>query len=264
MIILVWYVNLNIMEKVNAIIIDDERANISLLAHFLEKYCIMVNVIGEATTMDEAVALIDKTKPDLVFLDIMLEDHTGFEVLDKTTFKDLKIIFVTAHNEYAIKAFKYSTIGYILKPIEIEELVLAVNVAVKDINNAVYTEKEHLKHLNGAMNQDIPLGFIAVPSIDKIEFILVDDIVYLKSEGRYTFFYLTDGSKVVASRNLGDFEDVIDKLQFFRIHNSYIVNLKHVVSINKADGSYCEMITKVSLPIAKRRQDELNRFLKIK
>jgi len=252
------------MQKITAVIIDDEISNIILLENYLNKYCPLVDLIGEANTISSAVTLINTKKPKLIFLDIMLDEGTGFDVLEEVTHKDSKVIFVSSHNEYAIKAFKYSAIDYVLKPIEIEDLILAVNKAYDDIDKEIYTNTVQLDMVNKSLEVKEPLNFIAIPSIDKIEFIKIEDIIYLQSDGRYTVFFLKDGKKIVASRNLGEYENIIDKNLFFRIHNSYIVNLKHVVSINKRDGVYCEMINRISLPIAKRRQDSLNRFLKIK
>lgn len=252
------------MKKINAVIIDDEISNIVLLESLLKKYCPLINIVGEANTKQEAIQLINTIKPRLIFMDIILDEGTGFDVLEEANYKKSKVIFVSSHNEYAIKAFKYSAIDYVLKPIEIEDLILAVNKAYEDVENNVYTFNEQIGMINKSIDTKEPLNFIAVPSIDKIEFVKIENIIYLQSDGRYTIFFLKEGKKIVASRNLGEYENIVDKNLFFRIHNSYIVNLKHVVSINKRDGAYCEMINRISLPIAKRRQDSLNRFLKIK
>jgi len=252
------------MEKINSIVVDDEISNTTLLVQYLKKYCPLIDVVGVANTKADAIALINELKPKLIFLDIILDEGNGFEVLDEISHNKYKVIFITSHIEYAIKAFKFSAIDYILKPLKVKDLVVGVNSAIKDIEKYFYTSNEQIETLNNSINDKTKLNFIAVPSVDKIEFVKLEDLVYLQSDGRYTIFFLKDGSKMVASRNLGEYESIIDKTKFFRIHNSYIVNLRYVVSINKRDGSYCEMITRVSLPIAKRRQDSLNRFLKIK
>lgn len=252
------------MKKINAVIIDDEISNIVLLESLLKKYCPLISIAGEANSKQDAIQLINNIKPKLIFMDIMLDEGTGFDVLEEVNHKESKVIFVSSHNEYAIKAFKYSAIDYVLKPIEVEDLILAVNKAYEDVDNNAYTINEQIEMINKSIDTKEPLNFIAIPSIDKIEFVKIENIIYLQSDGRYTIFFLKEGKKIVASRNLGEYENIIDKNLFFRIHNSYMVNLKHVVSINKRDGVYCEMINRISLPIAKRRQDSLNRFLKIK
>ncbi|MBL4662770.1 MAG: response regulator transcription factor, partial [Flavobacteriaceae bacterium] len=248
----------------NAVIIDDEINNINLLIHFIQKYCPLINTVGTASTKDEAITVINITKPKIVFLDIILDEGTGFDLLEEITYKKSKVIFVTAFDEYAIKAFKYNAIDYLLKPIEIEELVLAVNKACKDIDEGSFTRNNQINKLNDSLNNKVELDFIAVPSLKKIDFVKLEDIIYLKSSGRYTDFFLKNNRKITASRNLGEFENIIDKTLFFRIHNSYIVNLRHVLNINKADGNYCKMSTQESIPIAKRRQEALHRFLRIK
>ncbi|MFD0861660.1 LytR/AlgR family response regulator transcription factor [Sungkyunkwania multivorans] len=253
------------MEKIKAIVIDDEVNNVDLLVHFLEKYCPIVEIIGKATTSREGKVLIEELQPQLIFLDIMLDEGTGFELLEDVTFTKSKVIFVTAFDEFAIKAFKFSAIDYVLKPIEIEELVLAVNKAHEQIKLSLFTEKEQLNMLSNSINKNrLPLNFIAIPSVDKIDFVKTNEIVFCNSEGRYTTFHLISGKEIVATKNLGEYEQTLDKNIFFRIHNSYIVNLTHVLNINKSGGNYCELVTGESIPIAKRRQDQLHRFLKIK
>ncbi|WP_452225629.1 LytR/AlgR family response regulator transcription factor [Lacinutrix chionoecetis] len=253
------------MKKVNAIIIDDEINNVDLLVHFLNQYCPEVNIIGKAVTRTEGVKLINKLEPQLLFLDIMLDQGTGFDLLEEVSFTQTKIIFVTAFDEYAIKAFKYNAVDYILKPIEIDNLIQAVKRATKDIENDNFTERHKVQNLyKSVTNNNTPLNVIAIPSTEKIDFVKVDDIIYIKSEGRYSIFNLKDKKQIVATKNLGEYETMLDANTFFRIHNSYLVNLTKVTSINKAGGNYCVMENEEELPIAKRRQDQLHRFLKIK
>ncbi len=252
------------MLKIDAIIVDDEGKNVKLLDHFIQKYCPQINIVGTALTNEEAVEKIDALKPHLIFMDIVLDEGTAFDVLDKINHSQYKLIFITSYSEYAVRAFKHNAIDYILKPVSIEDLILAVNKAYEDIEREWFTSKEQIFNLTGTIENRAPFRFIAVPSMDKIEFVKIEDILYLNSDGRYTIFYLSNGNKIMASKNLGEFENIIDKTQFFRIHNSYIVNLQHIKKINKTDGSYCEMSNNESLPIAKRRQESLNKFLRIK
>lgn len=253
------------MLKVNAIVIDDEINNVDLLVHFITKYCPQVNIIAQATTKTEGIALINKLKPQLIFLDIMLDEGTGFDLLETIEVTNVKVIFVTAFDEYAVKAFKFNAVDYLLKPIEIDELVFAVNKSIADIEKEQYTEPKQLQNLyKSVTNNNLPLNLIAVPSTDKIDFIKIEDIIYLKSEGRYTIFNLKNNKQLVATKNLGEYENMLNANVFFRIHNSYLINLTKVTSINKVGGNYCVMENSEQLPIAKRRQDKLHRFLKIK
>ncbi len=250
--------------KISAIIVDDEVNNIDLLKHFLEKYCPVVHIVGSASSKEEAVRYINSLQPDVVFLDVVLNNSTGFDVLEEVTHSNLKVIFVTSYDQYAVRAFKYNSVDYILKPIDIEELVIAVNRVYKEIENSTYTSQEQILRAQKGLDATYQFDFLAIPSMDKIEFVDFDDIIYLKSDGRYTVFYLIESKKITASKNLGEFESTLDTNLFFRIHNSYIVNLKHVVKINKAVGAYCEMSNREALPIAKRRQDALSKFLGLK
>lgn len=253
------------MNKVTAIVIDDEINNLDLLVHFINQYCPQLNIIGKAITKNEGVALINKLKPQLLFLDIMLDEGTGFDLLEEATFTETKVIFVTAFDEFAIKAFKYNAVDYLLKPIEIDELIVAVNKACLAIANNKFTEAQQIQNLYRTVtNNNLPINLIAIPSTEKIDFVKVDDIIYIKSEGRYSIFNLTNNKQIVATKNLGEYETMLDANTFFRIHNSYLINLTKVTSINKAGGNYCVMENSEQLPIAKRRQDRLHRFLKIK
>lgn len=253
------------MNTISAVVVDDEINNVELLVHFIKSYCPQIEIIGQATTKAQAQELINNLKPQLVFLDIMLDEGTGFDLLEDITHDKMKVVFVTAFDNYAIKAFKYNALDYVLKPVDIEELVQAVKKVQIDIEREMFTEKMQIKEAEKAVNNNqLPANLIAVPSVEKIDFIKVENIVHLKSEGRYTIFNLEGNKQIVATKNLGEYENLLDANLFFRIHNSYIVNLTHVQSINKAAGNYCEMSNGESLPIAKRRQDQLHRFLKLK
>ncbi len=252
------------MQSLRAIVVDDEINNNDLLIHFLKQYCPYVNVVGSAVTKAEAIEIINEIKPDLLFLDIVLDQGSGFDVLENVDYSMTRVIFVTAFNEFAVKAFRYNAVDYIMKPIEIEELISAVAKAYKDIENSLFTDNKQIDILSKTIQDYDDLNIIAIPSMDKVDFIKLEDILYFKSEGRYTNFYLKNNKKIVATKNIGDYEKTLENTYFFRIHNRYIINLMHVNNINKAAGNYCEMANGDLLPIAKRRQDELNRFLGLK
>lgn len=251
------------MEKINAFIVDDEVDNIKLLEHFIKKNCPMIELIGSALSFEESVEQIDKLKPELLFLDIVLNEKTGFDVLEAITHEKLKVIFVTAYNEYAIKAFKYNAIDYLMKPIDIDELIAASDKAYEDIQEELFTERKQLEMASFSMNNVDKFDFIAIPSMKKVKFINLKDLIYLESEGRYTTFYLKDGNKIISSKNLGEYESFLGDY-FFRIHNRYIINLRQIRYIDKSGGIYCMMNSGKLLPVAKRRQNLLNKHLNIK
>lgn len=251
------------MNKFNAIIIDDEIDNVKLLSHFLNKFCPYIDVVGEAYDIDGAITLINSTKCHIVFLDIILNDSTGFDLLNVIEYEKLKIVFVTAHDEFAIKAFKYNAVDYLLKPLNIEDVVNTTNKLVKQLSTSV--DEKLTKSISNTRDNQKNLDFIAISTLDSIEFIMLDDIIYLKSDGRYTFFYLKGNRKMIASKNIGEYEKMIENINFFRIHNSYLVNLKYVKRISKRNGNYCELNSDhKDLPISKRRKNELSIFLKLK
>ncbi len=253
------------MKKYTAVIVDDESKNIELLSHFLQKYCPRVEVIKTCTSRKNAIEYLSNENPDIVFMDIRLDIGTGFDVLKAVDLKNSQIIFVTAYNEYALKAFKFNVVDYILKPIDIEDLIKAVNTAIERINRQEPINLNLIESLIESINpKDNSLDFVAIPTIDKIDFIKTNQIIYLKSDGKYTEFHLLDGKIIISSKNIGEYNQLLDSNKFFRIHNSYIVNIYFVKEINKTGGNYIELINDISLPIAKRRQIELHKFIKIK
>lgn len=246
------------MAPCTALILDDEIDNITLLKILLNKYCKSVATIYTATTVAEATALYLEHVPDILYLDIKLgNNETAFSFVEKITDFKPEIIFISSYEEYAIKAINIQALGYIVKPIEVSKLVNITNKAICCLENKKKLESVKTQSQNGLID------FIAIPSTSKIDVINPSDIVYLEADGRYTIFHLKEGTKKTASRNLGEYEKQLDKNLFFRIHHTYIINLKTVSLINKAAGNYVELINNVKLPIAKRRQAELNRFLKI-
>ncbi|BDU26938.1 LytTR family DNA-binding domain-containing protein [Flavobacterium sp. GSB-24] len=252
------------MNKYKAILVDDELNNILLLKHLINKYCINIDVIAEALTINNAIKVINEMKPDILFLDIRLNGREVFEMLDEITLSRAQVIFVTSHDEYALKAIKYNAIDYILKPVIIEELILSINKALTKIERENYFDFSSMR--NGKIEKDLANNrdYIAVASMDKIELIKTSDILYLGSDSKYATFYMVNGKEYVSNKNLIFYENLLDETVFFRIHKSYIINIKYTVRIIKRDGSYCELVNGLFLPISKRKQELFNRFLKIK
>lgn len=251
------------MNKIDAIIIDDEVKNIRLLKHYINQFCVDINIIDEATSFTEGIKILQTKNPDILFLDIQLKNRTGFELLDFILPKKIKVIFVTSHEGYALKAFKYNAIDYILKPIIIEDLILAINKVRQDIKQRIFTSENQIHTLKQAISNTKKQDFIAIPSNDRIELIKFKDIIFLESQGRYTIFHCLNNLQIVSSRNIGDYDTILNKKQFFRTHKSYIININHTLKIIKNDGFYCQMNNNKNIPIARRRQEELNKILGI-
>lgn len=253
------------MNTIDAVIIDDEVNESELLVHFLEKYCPLINIIGVANTKNGGIDMVNTLQPQVLFLDIELDDGTGFDLLDEVEHNKMGVIFVTAFNDHAIKAFKYNAIDYLLKPVQIDELVLSVNKMYQKIDNERYTQKNQLRMLSSTYSRTkINIDLIAVPSQSSVDFIKFENILYLKSDGRYTHFNLIDGKTILSVKHLGEYENLLEPESFFRIHNSYIINLKHAKGIDRAGGNYLQMASGKSLPIARRRLVKLERYLNLK
>lgn len=229
------------------IIIDDEkRARISL-ALLLEEYSPNINVVAECENLSEGVKAIRKHNPDLVLLDIEMPGHSGLELLDFFDKNEVNfsIIFTTAYHEYAIQAFKFSAVDYLLKPINPEELVEAIGRLEKQKQKL-----ESFKLLKANINQDC-LKKIAVPSGNELLFLDTSNIEYIKGEGSYSEIFSNNNCKNLVSRNLKNFEDILcqDK-RFMRVHKSYIVNFEHVTTYNKSSGGTLVLESGATIPIS--------------
>lgn len=245
------------------VLVEDEKNNLDLLNHFIKKYCKKIDVIASCSTYDQALSVLRAEDPDLVFLDIVLDRDTSFDLLQELGNPDFQIIFITAYDEYAIRAFKYNTIDYLLKPIIIEELVAAVNKVAEKINENKTLDMGSIKNISQSFNTKHPANFIMISGMDRIDFIHPDEVVYLKSTGRYTEFYLKDKKrKITSSKPIGEYENILDQDVFYRIHNSFLINLAQLININKRAGNYCEMSNGDSLPLSRRRYEGLMGYMR--
>ena len=245
------------------VLVEDEKNNLDLLNHFIKKYCKNIDVIASCSTYDQALSVLKAEEPDLVFLDIVLDRDTSFDLLQELGNPDFQIIFTTAYDEYAIRAFKYNTIDYLLKPIIIEELVAAVNKVAEKINENKTLDMGSIKNISQSFNTKHPANFIMISGMDRIDFIHPDEVICLKSTGRYTEFYLKDKKrKITSSKPIGEYENILDQDVFYRIHNSFLINLAQLININKRAGNYCEMSNGDSLPLSRRRYEGLMGYMR--
>jgi two-component system LytT family response regulator len=249
------------MSTYNAIILEDQRMDSLLLKKIISDYCINISILAQAITIEEGILEINNKKPDIVFLDIMFEGLVIFDFLDKFNLNEVQVIFVSSEKEYALNAFESNAVDFILKPVRVENVILAVNKAIKkiEINNFCLTnEYQNVKIKNNKFN------YLAVSSLDKIDFLKMSDIMFCMAEGKYTTFFLLNGKKIVSSKNLGEYEKLLDNSNFYRTHHAYIINIRYLISVIKRDGSYCELSNRVTIPIAKRRLEDFNKFIKVK
>ncbi|HPN69890.1 MAG TPA: LytTR family DNA-binding domain-containing protein [Saprospiraceae bacterium] len=239
---------------IKAVIIDDEKNALDVLSSLLKNYCPQVQISAKCKGGEEGIEAIKAFDPDLVFLDIEMPKINGFDVLNQTKDYHYKVIFTTAYDQFAIKAFKYSAIDYLLKPIDIEELKLAV----QKINTDTDIERnikinELLNQLNANINS---IEAIALPVGTGYEMIRYDDIVRCEGDRNYSVIHLTDGRKITLSKTLKDVETTLNRMPFYRIHHSHLINLKFVKKMYKNEGGYVVMQDGTSINISRSKKDE--------
>jgi two-component system, LytTR family, response regulator len=238
------------------VIIDDDYVSRMILREMLEKFLDNVEILGEAGSVADGIKLIEDSNPDVVLLDISLPDGTGFDLLDRLKKVSFKLIFITAYSEYAIKAFKYSTFDYIIKPINVDDLTKAImripQIASSDNNNRVKSLKENLTN-----SAEKPSKTIALPEPNGFAIIKVEDIIRCEGKRNYTRIIFKEGSEKVVSRTLLEFEHLLTPLGFIRIHRSHLVNILNVVRYIKSDGGMVELKTGELLKVSPKHKEEL-------
>jgi two-component system LytT family response regulator len=242
------------MKKIRALIVDDEELARKNLEFILKDSCPAVEVIGEASSAKEARKFLGQNNIDLLLLDIEMPNGSGFDLLESLGDEiDFKIIFITAYHEYALKAFKFSALDYILKPINTDELELAVAKVVPDgvgeSREKIDTLIENMSRKGESMNK------IALPSMEGLQFIELDDVIYCESLDNYTQFFLLDGRRIMVSKTIKHFEELLDPDRFFRVHRSNILNLKYIDKYVKGEGGYVVMKQGQRIPVSRRRKD---------
>jgi two-component system, LytTR family, response regulator len=238
---------------VRSIIVDDEMKSRESLRILLEEFCGNVEVMAVCQNVSEGVDAIAQHKPDVIFLDIQMQRETGFDLLDKIKPINFEIIFTTAYSEYAIKAFKFSAIDYLLKPINIDELKKAVYKVEKKLHSRIADRVEQL--IQNLKPVSIHNFKLALPTSDGLIFVKVDDIIYCEASSNYTQIFTSDGKKHLVSRTLKEYEDLLADHNFFRIHNSHLINLGSIKKYVRGEGGYVIMSNDVSLDVSKRKKE---------
>ncbi|HMR43084.1 MAG TPA: LytTR family DNA-binding domain-containing protein [Saprospiraceae bacterium] len=240
------------MDPIRAIIVEDEESSQITLQNLLEKFCENVEVLGIAANVMEAVKLINKQSPDLVFLDIELPGQNGFELLDFYNKIPFEIVFTTAYDIYALKAIKLSAVDYLLKPIDLEELQDALKKVV--LKRELHWQNKRIALLKENLNNSFQR--LALPVQDGFEFVEIDDIVRLEANGNYTQFFFVSGDKILISKTLKYFEEVLSEHNFFRINRSDFISLKHIKKLSRNKKVIVSMKDGNDLGVAESRRDE--------
>jgi two-component system, LytTR family, response regulator len=244
------------------VIVEDEIHSRETLKNLLQEFCEGVEIVGMAGDVPTAVDVIRKENPDLLFLDVELQSGTGFDVLEQLPDIHFDIVFTTAFEQYAVRAIKLSSIDYLLKPIDIEELRKAVEKARQ--KRGADDQKKQLETLIANLSGTPGKKKICLATSDGLEFIDVADIMYCEANGSYTNFNLTNGTKILVSKNLKEYESMLADQNFMRVHNSFLINLAEVKKFVKSEGGYILMKDNAQISISQKNREEfLNRMTTI-
>ncbi|HNP21567.1 MAG TPA: LytTR family DNA-binding domain-containing protein [Panacibacter sp.] len=242
-----------------AIIIDDEQHCIDRLSKLLnESASTGLELLGYFKTAEDGISGIQKLQPDLVFLDVQINDKTGFDLLQQLSSVNFEVIFTTAFERYAVQAFKFSALDYLLKPVDADDLAAALQklkekISVKESNARFDTLFHNLKSIQGISKR------ICVPVTTGLVFLQVSDIVRCQSDINYTTIFTKDKQKLVVAKTLKEFEEMLSDFDFYRVHNSHLINLAFIKSYNKGKGGFVTMTDNTDIEVSTRRKDD---FLK--
>jgi two-component system LytT family response regulator len=242
------------------LIIDDEKKARETILSILKLYCPDVIVVGEADSVKSGTELIKKEKPELIFLDINLNDGNAFDLLKNTTDISFKIIFITASENYALKAFRFSALDYILKPINPDELIAAIE-KLKLFQKSDNINVKFEAFISNMENIAREVKKIVLKTSESIHVINVNEIVRCEADRNYTIFILTSGKKILVSNTLKEYDEMLSPYQFFRAHQSHLVNIHHISSYERKEGGYLIMKDKSLVPVSVRKKETLLNFL---
>ncbi|AHF16253.1 LytR/AlgR family response regulator transcription factor [Niabella soli] len=243
-----------------AIIVDDEEHNIENLAVLLKRSGADIKVTGVADNIVFAEKLIRETAPDIVFLDIQMGKETGFDLLQTIYPRNFEVIFVTAYDKYGIQAVKYAALDYILKPVDSEELKLAIEKARQKL--LLKQNQRQLDFLVEHIRQNNKPSKIALPQQNEIRYVAIKDIIRCEANNAYTYFFLVGDQKILTSKSLKEYEELLAEHQFIRTHQSHLVNPLYIKSLLKEDGGQLLLTNGAKVPISKARKDFVKEILR--
>jgi two-component system, LytTR family, response regulator len=245
------------MNTIKAIIIDDEKGNVVTLQGLIQRFIPEVSIVGTASNKQEGMTLVIQANPQIVFLDIEMPYGSGFDFLEALGAINFETIFITAYDSYAIKAFRFSAVDYLVKPVNIDDLKLAIEKAIKNLEYKQAGTKIDmlLANLKNTGSQQR----IGIQWSDGLKFVKLDEITRLEASGSYTIVHLESNKKITATRMLGDFEGLLPEANFVRVHHSDIININYIKQYHKGRGGYVEMEDGSQIEVAIRRKVE---FLK--
>ncbi len=245
---------------IRAILIDDEISNLENLQNLLEKHCPQVTIMATAQNVSDAVNCVEKYSAQLVFLDIQMGDETGFDVLKQLPKRNFEVIFVTAYDHYGIQAVKFAALDYLLKPIDIEELINAVNNAEHKLATQLQTSQLDFL-LQQLKKTDTNVSTIALQMQTEIRYVALSAIIRCEADNTYTYFFLANGERILVSKSLKEYADLLRPNGFLRTHQSHLVNPKYVKSWLKEDGGILLLTSGEKIPVSKPNKETVKQAL---
>ena len=242
------------MKILKVVVIDDEKNAVESMQTILKNFCTDVEVIGTASNASNGIDLINKLMPDLAFIDIEMPDANGFDVINCIKNKNILMVFVTAFDQYAVKAFKANVMGYLLKPVDIEE--------VQNIVEKAKELKKNNKLLLEIADKKAHYEKLCIPTSKGLVFIEPNDVIFIEADGRYCKIHLIEKETIFVSKNLGEIEELLDPEHFFRTHHSTIVNLKYVTELNTKEGLYLLLTDGHHVLLSRRKKDDFLKMFK--
>ncbi|MFO7614658.1 MAG: LytTR family DNA-binding domain-containing protein [Bacteroidales bacterium] len=246
------------MLMIKAIVISGDQAAVGVVSSLIGSCCPDISVIGSASTRNEAIHLMNSNQADLVILDTYLTDGSGFDLLKHFQKPDFRIIFISEYAEYAIRAFDFNAVGYVLKPIREQQLIIALNKATDAVR---YEEKLQLKQFESDMRGLEQAGKIMLRTNEEIHSVDLSKVIRVNADGSYATFFIDDGRKILVSKPMKEFEEVLLENGFFRSHKSHLINVRKLKYFEKAEGGYLVMDDGSKVPVASRKFDAVMELL---
>jgi two-component system LytT family response regulator len=241
-------------KEIRVVIVDDESGARDTLREMIATYCPNLTIVGEGQSVASGIKQIKKSKPDVLFLDIRMPDGTGFDLLEKIDSIDFSVVFLTAYDEYAIKAFKYSAIDYMLKPIDPEELIGCYS----KLEKLVRLERSQFEALMDNLNSNKGESRkIILKTAEVVHLMNISEIIRIESDGNYTRFFANNRQPILVSKTLKEYDKLLIDQNFFRVHQSHLINLNRIVQIEKQDGTTVVMDDGSKVPVSFRKKDLL-------
>lgn len=242
---------------INAVVIDDDAAmrtrNVELLKKYFSKE---ITVVGEADSVDSGLSVIRTLHPDLVFLDIEIKGGSSFEILQQLRPYSFKVIFITAFDEYAIKAIKFSAIDYLVKPVGEMEFQQAVKHVIQQVESRQDTTLQN-EHLIDSYKKETQQKKVVLKTTEALHIVNISDVLFCKNDNSYTTFFISSGEQIMVSKGIREYADLLSDYGFFRPHQSYLVNLNHVKKVDKAIGGFVVMNNAMEIPVSSRQKKPL-------